>query len=74
MRLATSSTIGSDTKAMTATLLGILVEEAKLAWSSTVRGVFPARAKSLHPSFQGVSSGSSSPTARACPRTGRGGT
>jgi CubicO group peptidase (beta-lactamase class C family) len=47
--------IGSDTKAMTATLIGMLVEERKLAWSSTVRDVFAARAKSLHPGFQGVS-------------------
>src|SRR4029078_9764571 len=35
MRLGDVVHIGSDTKAMTATLLGILVEEAKLAWSST---------------------------------------
>ena len=54
MRLGDVVHLGSDTKAMTATLLGILVEEAKLAWSSTVRDVFPDRAKSLHPGFQGV--------------------
>jgi CubicO group peptidase (beta-lactamase class C family) len=46
--------IGSDTKAMTATLLGMLVEEEKLAWSSTIRDIFPDRYKALHPDFQAV--------------------
>jgi CubicO group peptidase (beta-lactamase class C family) len=46
--------LGSDTKAMTATMLGMLVEEKKLAWSSTVGDVFPGRAKSLHAGFRGV--------------------
>lgn len=46
--------LGSDTKAMTATLLGLLVDEGKLTWSSTVAEVFPARARSLHPDFQRV--------------------
>jgi CubicO group peptidase (beta-lactamase class C family) len=46
--------IGSDTKAMTATMLATLVEDGKLSWSSTVRDVFPARAKALHRDFQGV--------------------
>ncbi len=46
--------IGSCTKAMTATLIGLLVDEGKLSWSSTVREIFPERAKSLHPDFQGV--------------------
>lgn len=46
--------IGSDTKAMTATMLGTLVDEGKLDWSSTVRAVFGDRAKKLHRDVQGV--------------------
>ncbi len=46
--------LGSNTKAMTATLLGTIVEEGKLSWGSTIREVFPERAKALHPDFQTV--------------------
>jgi CubicO group peptidase (beta-lactamase class C family) len=46
--------LGSCTKAMTATLIGILVEDGKLAWGSTIRDVFPERAAELHPQFQGA--------------------
>ena len=46
--------LGSCTKALTATLLGTIVEEGKLSWNSTVREIFPDRAKSLHPDFQAV--------------------
>ena len=46
--------LGSDTKAMTATLLGMLVEEEKLSWSSTILDVFPERAQRLHSEFQKV--------------------
>ncbi len=35
-------------------MIGTLVEENKLSWSSSIRDVFPARAKALHPDFQGV--------------------
>jgi CubicO group peptidase (beta-lactamase class C family) len=46
--------IGSCTKAMTATLIGSLVEEGKLSWKSTFRTVFPENAEFLHPQFQAV--------------------
>jgi CubicO group peptidase (beta-lactamase class C family) len=46
--------LGSCTKAMTATLCGLLVDEKKLAWTSTIRDIFPARAKELHPDYQAV--------------------
>ncbi len=44
--------IGSDTKAMTATLIGLLVEERKLSWKSTVGEVFPNFKPDLHADFQ----------------------
>jgi CubicO group peptidase (beta-lactamase class C family) len=46
--------LGSDTKAMTATMLATLVEEGRLDWSSTIAEVFSGRASSLHPEFRGV--------------------
>ena len=46
--------MGSCTKAMTATMIGTLVEEGKLSWKSTIRTVFPESAEQLHPQFQGV--------------------
>ncbi len=46
--------IGSNTKAMTATLLGMLVDDGLLTWSSTIREVFPEVASRLHPDFQTV--------------------
>ncbi|MDR3634120.1 MAG: serine hydrolase [Isosphaeraceae bacterium] len=46
--------LGSDTKAMTATMVGTLVDEGKLGWATTVREVFAARAADLHRDFQGV--------------------
>lgn len=45
--------LGSDTKAMTATLAALLVEEKKLSWSTTVGEVFK-NAKDLHPKFRDV--------------------
>ncbi len=44
--------IGSCTKAMTATLLGTVVDDSLLNWSSTIRDVFPEEASRLHPDFQ----------------------
>lgn len=41
--------LGSDTKAMTATLAGVLVEEGALKWDTTVGEVFPELVASLHP-------------------------
>jgi CubicO group peptidase (beta-lactamase class C family) len=46
--------IGSCTKAMTATMIGSLVEDGKLSWISTFRTVFPEIADQLHPQFQPV--------------------
>jgi CubicO group peptidase (beta-lactamase class C family) len=33
--------LGSDTKAMTATMIAVLVEQGKLSWDSTLGGIFP---------------------------------
>ena len=39
--------LGSDTKAMTATLVGRLVEQGRLKWSTTVAEVFPDLAPAM---------------------------
>ncbi len=44
--------LGSDTKAMTAALIGRLVEEAKLRWETTMEEVFPELASAMTPSFK----------------------
>jgi CubicO group peptidase (beta-lactamase class C family) len=44
--------IGSCTKAMTATLIGMLVENGLLRWSTAIRDAFPEVASQLHPDFQ----------------------
>ena len=41
--------LGSDTKAMTATLVAKLVEKGRLKWESTVAEVFPDLAAGFHP-------------------------
>lgn len=41
--------LGSDTKAMTATLLARLVEEGKLSWTTTLEQVFPHLASKMNP-------------------------
>jgi CubicO group peptidase (beta-lactamase class C family) len=46
--------IGSDTKAMTAMLCGILVDEGKLRWDQTLSETFPDLKKSMHPAYQAV--------------------
>jgi CubicO group peptidase (beta-lactamase class C family) len=46
--------IGSDTKAMTATLCGILVDEKKLKWSTTLGEVFPELKAKMKPVWAGV--------------------
>jgi CubicO group peptidase (beta-lactamase class C family) len=46
--------IGSDTKAMTAFLCGILVDEGKLKWTQTLGETFPELKKSMHPKYQAV--------------------
>jgi CubicO group peptidase (beta-lactamase class C family) len=54
MRVSDQVHLGSCTKAMTATMIGTLVEEHKLSFGSTIRDVFPEIASKLHPQFQGV--------------------
>jgi CubicO group peptidase (beta-lactamase class C family) len=44
--------LGSCTKAMTATLIGMLVEAGKLTWGSTIGEVFPDLAGGVHPEFR----------------------
>jgi CubicO group peptidase (beta-lactamase class C family) len=46
--------IGSDTKAITAMLCGILVDEGKLKWGQTLGETFPELKKSMHPQYQAV--------------------
>ena len=46
--------LGSDTKAMTATLLAILVEEGKLSWSTTLEQAFPELAAKMNPAYRKV--------------------
>lgn len=46
--------IGSCTKAFTATLCAILVEEKLLTWNLTLSGAFPEHAASMNPAFKGV--------------------
>jgi CubicO group peptidase (beta-lactamase class C family) len=46
--------IGSDTKAMTAMLCGILVDEGKLRWNQTLGETFPELKKSMNPQYQSV--------------------
>jgi CubicO group peptidase (beta-lactamase class C family) len=46
--------LGSDTKAMTATMIGTLVEEGKLKWSSTLEDVFPKQAPKMLPEYRKV--------------------
>ena len=44
--------LGSCTKAMTATLIGMLIDEGLLSWSTTFRDVFPDQASRFHADFQ----------------------
>jgi CubicO group peptidase (beta-lactamase class C family) len=46
--------IGSCTKAMTATMIGTLVDEGALSWSSSVESVLPDLAESAHPDYRAV--------------------
>src|SRR5207237_3035829 len=47
--------IGSDTKAMTAMLCGILVDDGKLKWGQTLQETFPAELKkSMDRQYQAV--------------------
>jgi CubicO group peptidase (beta-lactamase class C family) len=46
--------IGSDTKAMTATLAATLVGEGKLRWNQTLAEIFPERAAKMHAAYRSV--------------------
>ncbi|HMP03525.1 MAG TPA: serine hydrolase domain-containing protein [Gemmatales bacterium] len=46
--------LGSNTKAMTATLMGRLVEEGKLEWERTVGAAFPSLVDEIPPALQAV--------------------
>jgi len=46
--------IGSCTKAMTATLVGLLVEQGKLKWETTLAEALPDLADAMHPDFRPV--------------------
>jgi CubicO group peptidase (beta-lactamase class C family) len=46
--------LGSDTKAVTATMLATLVEEGKLSWTTTIEQVFPEWASKMNPGYRQV--------------------
>ena len=46
--------LGSDTKAMTATLAALLVEEGRLAWQTTPADAFARAIPKLHPDWKSV--------------------
>jgi len=46
--------IGSVTKAMTATLTAILVEQSVIAWDTTPLDIWPEYSATMHPQFQSV--------------------
>ncbi len=46
--------LGSNTKALTATLAGRLIERGRLSWDTRVAEVFPDLAGDFHPDFQPV--------------------
>jgi CubicO group peptidase (beta-lactamase class C family) len=46
--------LGSCTKAMTATIMGILVQQGKLSWTSTMGDIFPEMKAEMLPQFRDV--------------------
>src|ERR1051325_7290743 len=46
--------LGSCTKAMTATLVAMLVEEGKLSWTTTLGELFADTVKPMHPAWEKV--------------------
>jgi len=46
--------LGSDTKAMTATLLAMLFEEGKISWDTTLEQALPNLAAKMHPAYRKV--------------------
>jgi CubicO group peptidase (beta-lactamase class C family) len=43
--------LGSNTKAMTAALVGILVEQRRVTWDTRVANIFPKEKKDFHPDY-----------------------
>lgn len=54
LRVTDQVHIGSCTKPMTATLLGMLVDQGKLTWGTTLAQVFPEQAKAMHPDCRSI--------------------
>jgi CubicO group peptidase (beta-lactamase class C family) len=54
IRVTDTIHLGSCTKPMTATMIGMLVDEGKLSWGSTIRQVFPDHLERVHADFQEV--------------------
>jgi CubicO group peptidase (beta-lactamase class C family) len=46
--------LGSDTKAMTATMLALLVEQGRLRWDTTLAEAFPDLRETMHPDYRAV--------------------
>jgi len=46
--------LGSCTKAMTASLVGLLVQQGKLKWETTLAEYFPQWKDTMHPDYRGV--------------------
>jgi CubicO group peptidase (beta-lactamase class C family) len=46
--------LGSDTKAMTAALAGIMVDGGRLKWTTTMEEAFPEFSSAMHPDFRKV--------------------
>ncbi|MBN1506988.1 MAG: beta-lactamase family protein [Sedimentisphaerales bacterium] len=46
--------LGSCTKAMTASLIGLLVQQGKLTWGTTLAQYFPDLKDKMHPDYRGV--------------------
>jgi CubicO group peptidase (beta-lactamase class C family) len=46
--------IGSCTKAMTATLIAMLIEQEKLRWTTTIAEIFPELRESMRPEYRDV--------------------
>ena len=46
--------LGSNTKAITATMIARLIEAGKLSWTTTPLDIFPEMKDSIHPAFKGI--------------------
>lgn len=57
LRVSDTIHLGGCTTAMTATLIGMLVEHGKLSWDSTIGQIFRAQVERIHPQFRPVTLG-----------------